>query len=125
MARPAIVHPRWLHERLIVWGRISIARQLGGLGYPSVCPMLQSGIPTQARAFEPFDVAPFDIDELQDAIDKLERKYQLAIVRAYRPDAIRRIEQELAAYSPSIRTWQSWVQTGADMIVMSMEREAA
>jgi hypothetical protein len=87
--------------------------------------MLQSGIPTQARAFEPFDVAPFDIDELQDAIDKLERKYQLAIVRAYRPDAIRRIEQELAAYSPSIRTWQSWVQTGADMIVMSMEREAA
>lgn len=110
---------------LFQWGIRSLKAESRGLGYPTICPMLREGIPVRASSFEPTGYCDADFRELQAAIDNLDRKYQLVLIRAYRPWQAQAVEVELSAYEVTERTWRNWLHDAALMICGSMSRVAA
>lgn len=102
------------------WGIRSLKMESGGLGYPRVCPMLKEGIPTQARSFEPTGIAPWEMDMLEKAIDQLEWKYKLVLMRSFRPWMARTVEQELEALGTVDRTWRRWLHEAAAILAQKM-----
>lgn len=108
MSKRLVIEPHWLHVLLMDWAFSSFPKG-GGLGYPSKCTYLAERIPVQARSFEPWELTRSDRDEVALAISELSPKHTLAITRAYKPWKIPSMEDAIAAYGVSDRTWQRWV----------------
>lgn len=113
MARRAVVQPRWLDSMLWRWGLQQLREQSKGLGYPSICTMLKDGIPATGNTVQPWEISPQDFKDLEAAFETLDRRYQLALTRCYRPWAAAEIEYLLREYEVNDRTWRRWVHDGA------------
>ena len=86
--------------------------------------MLAEGIPTRAESREPMGYSEDDFDDLQKAIDKLERKHHLVLVRCYRPWRAKEIEIELRMYEVAERTWLRWLHEAAARLVILMAKDS-
>jgi hypothetical protein len=107
MSKRATVKPDWLDAMLVGWGLHSIKQR----GWPSINPMLQSGIPSGARSVEPLGVSLDDYRELEQAIDALPLNHKCAITRAYKPWTAHAMEDEWPATSQ--QTWCNWLKAAA------------
>jgi hypothetical protein len=110
---------------LAQWGIWCMYRDLGGMGYPRICPMLKEGIPSTARSYEPTGVAPWELEVLDKEIAALEDKHRLVIMRCYRPGMIRAVEEHLTAMGTVERTWRRWLHEAAAILAGKVERKAA
>lgn len=97
MARRPDLQPEWLCSLLVNWGRHEFHSGSRMLGYPSICPMLKTGIPSQARSFEPTGYTMQDWSEVEAAIAELPQPQQLAVVRYCMPWRIQMIDQQWPA----------------------------
>jgi hypothetical protein len=110
---------------LVQWGTRSLREQSNALGYPRICVMLKDGIPTSTPYYEPNEISKADYDQLQASIERLERKHQLVLIRAYRPWRAKEMEDELSVYTVTSRTWLNWLHDAAALLLASMNRQAA
>ena len=94
MSREARLEPRWLVGLLSAWAVRSLAEQSRAVGWYSVCPMLQSGIPGKARSYEPTGYSAGDHKATAEAIDLLGLEHRMAIARHFKPWAKAAIEAE-------------------------------
>lgn len=118
MSKRATVQPAWLDSMLVKWGRTIP----GARGWYSVCPMIQSGIPTTAKVYETWEPGPQDFEDLCGAIDGLDHKYHCVIWRAYKPWTAAEMELELAIYTYCDRTLYNWLQAAAKILEVEMQR---
>lgn len=125
MARRATVEPRWLDSLLCKWGVRHLKEESGSLGYPRKSPMFRDRVAIAACSFEPTGVAPWELDQLDEEINKLDRHHILALVRCYRPWSALHIQAEMGAYQVSDRTWQRWLHDAAALLRAKMERKQA
>lgn len=123
MARRATIDPRWLDSLLSKWGVRHLKEESGALGYPGACPMFKGRVAVSARSMEPTGIAPWELDQLDAEIGKLDRNHALALIRHYRPWAELRIQAEMSAYQVSDRTWQRWLHDAAALLRVKMERK--
>lgn len=125
MSKRSTVEPRWLDTMLFRWGVNSLRRESNALGYPRICPMLAEGIPTRAESREPMGYSEDDYTDLQTAIDQLDRKHHLVLVRCYRPWRGKEIEAELRQnYQVGERTWLRWLHEAAARLVVLMRKDS-
>ena len=94
MSREARLEPRWLVSLLSAWAQRSLAEQTRAVGWYSICPMLQSGIPGKARSYEPTGYSEGDHKATAAAIDLLGMEHRMAIARHFKPWAKAAIEAE-------------------------------
>jgi hypothetical protein len=120
MSKRAAVKPEWLDAILLSWGR---ARVPGVLGFPSESFMFKERVPTPARSYEPTGFCAIDYSELEAAIQRLDRKHQLVLVRCYKPWTSLVIEDELRKYyTVGERTWCNWLHEAASLVSTDMLR---
>lgn len=125
MSKRATVNPRWLDGMLVQWGLYEVRRSMGSLGYPRICPMLRDGIPQPARSHEPIGITSHEHDTMTKIIGALDRKYQLVLIRAYKPWAAEECSHLLRhEFDCSERTWLRWLHDAAEIIVKQMARAA-
>lgn len=118
MAKRATVNPRWLDELLSIWGRTSDKHT----GWYGVNPMLKSGIPMPAVSQEPTGYCAMDFRQLESAIESLELRHKLVLVRCYKPWTARAVEDELKGYGMPQRVWVDWLHEAASLIESHMSR---
>ena len=94
MSREARLEPRWLVGLLAAWAGRSLAEQSRAVGWYSICPMLQSGIPGKARSYEPTGYSDGDHKATAAAIDLLSMEHKMAVARHFKPWAKAAIEAE-------------------------------
>ena len=94
MSKAPQLEPRWLVGLLNAWALRSLAEQSRAVGWYSICPMLQSGIPGNARSYEPTGYSDGDHKETAAAINLLELQQRMAIARYFKPWAKAQIEAE-------------------------------
>ena len=94
MAKQIELEPRWLVSLLSSWAQRSLSEQTRAVGWYSICPMLQSGIPGKARSYEPTGYSDGDHKATAAAIDLLELEHRMAIARYFKPWARAAIEAE-------------------------------
>lgn len=94
MSRPAALEPRWLVGLLNAWAKRSLSEQTRGLGWHSICPMLQSGIPGKARSYEPTGYGDADHQAAHDAVNRLPLEQRMAVARYFKPWAKAAIDAE-------------------------------
>lgn len=94
MSRPAALEPRWLVGLLNAWAKRSMSEQTRGLGWHSICPMLQSGIPGRARSYEPTGYSDADHVATLHAVNLLPMEQRMAVARYFKPWAKASIEAE-------------------------------
>lgn len=124
MSKRSTVQPKWLDSMLVRWGIASLQRESNTLGFYKINPMLKSGIPTTAPVYEPFELTPADFEQLQRAINGLETKYHLIIIRAYKPWQAPAVEIELERFNVTQRTWERWLHDAAARIEAAMCKTA-
>jgi hypothetical protein len=123
MARKATVQPVWLDALLIAWG---MSRVRAALGFPSESFMFKERIPSPARSYEPTGFCATDYRELEAAIERLEEKHQLVLIRCYKPWAARDVEAMLGErYDVGDRTWRNWLHDAAALLAADMGRQQA
>lgn len=108
---------------LVRWGTAGPYNAL--LGYYRVNPMLRSGIPTTSEVQDPFEVSPQEMERLDKAIQELEERYKLVIIRAYMPWKAKSVEGILSSMGTCDRTWRRWLHEAAAGLASKMQREAA
>jgi hypothetical protein len=79
-----------------------LAEQSRGVGWYKICPMLQSGIPSNARSYEPTGYSNGDHAATLHAINLLEIEQRMAVARHFKPWAKAAIEAE---FDMSNDTW--------------------
>ena len=94
MSRPVQLEPRWLVSLLAAWAQRSLSEQTRAVGWYSICPMLQSGIPGSARSYEPTGYSDGDHKATAAAIDLLTIEHRMAVARHFKPWAKAAIEAE-------------------------------
>lgn len=120
MARRSTVKPDWLDDMLVIWGLRDVR---SALGFPPISPMFRQRVGTPARSYEPTGYSDVDFDQLQTALDRLETKHKLVIMRCFKPWTARAVEDELRRlYDVSERTWVNWLHEGAGLLAADMER---
>lgn len=102
MSRPPALEPRWLVGLLNAWAKRSLSEQTRGLGWHTICPMLQSGIPGKARSYEPTGYSDADHVATLNAVNLLPIEQRMAVARYFKPWAKAAIEAE---YRFSDDTW--------------------
>ena len=102
MARKPLLEPAWLVSLLHAWAAHSHHESSMALGWYSMCPMLQSGIPGRARSYEPTGFSQQDYTDLFVAIQELELVNRMAVGRYFKPWAKDAIDAEFTA---SDDTW--------------------
>jgi hypothetical protein len=95
MARKPELEPRWLVGLLNSWAIRSLHAQTRGLGYYTINPMLKSGIPGQARSYEPTGYSDVDYLDAENAIQALDMMRRLAVMRYFKPWAKANIDTEV------------------------------
>lgn len=121
MSRRATVQPPWLDAMLLSWGRIKVK---DALGYPTESIMFKERIPAQTRSYEPTGYSAVDYKELESAIERLDPKFQLVIIRCFKPWTAVAVEHELRSrYAVGDRTWRNWLHEGAAMLAADMQRQ--
>ena len=116
MSRRARVKADWLDSMLLRWA----SHDHRTAGYPSICPMLQSGIPSGKRSSEPTGVTSEDWTDLDAAINGLEPWLQAAIIRSYRQWTAKTIDSlwpDLAAWQ-----WSRWLEKAGEQLAEKMAR---
>jgi hypothetical protein len=94
MAKQIELEPRWLVSLLSSWAKRSLSEQTRAVGWYSICPMLQSGIPGKARSYEPTGYSEGDHKATADAINLLDLEHRMAVARHFKPWAKAAIEAE-------------------------------
>jgi hypothetical protein len=109
------------------WGQSCVRRESKMIGWYTICPMLKEGIPQQARSYEPTGVAPWEHDQLEAAIARLEEKHALILIRAYRPWQAREVESILIEKhgERSLRSWQRWLHEAVSKLLVAMDEGLA
>lgn len=77
------------------------------MGWYSICPMLQSGIPGRARSYEPTGYSGSDHQATLAAINNLPINERMAVARQFKPWARAQIEAE---FRVSDDTWRRRLQ---------------
>lgn len=122
MSKRATVKPEWLDAMLVAWGMAGVRQ---ALGFAAISPMFRERIPTPARSYEPTGFCGQDWRDLEAAIEALDDKHQLVLIRAYKPWAARDVESILAErYQVGERTWRNWLHEAADQLSASMTRKS-
>lgn len=120
MSKRATVEPAWLDAMLVAWGRIKVQQ---ALGYPTESFMFKERVPMQAASHEPIGYCAIDFKELEAAIERLDEKYQLVVIRCYKPWTAVAIEAELRErFDVTERTWRNWLHDAAALILADMRR---
>ena len=113
MSRQAQLEPRWVVSLLGAWAQRSLAEQSRAVGWYSICPMLQSGIPGRARSYEPTGYSDGDHKATSAAIDLLPIEHRMAVARHFKPWAKAAIEAE---FSFSNDTWMRRLRGALSML---------
>lgn len=113
MARKPQLEPAWLVSLLNAWAIRSQHETSRALGWYSICPMLQSGIPGRARSYEPTGFSQDDYSALLVALQELELVNRMAIGRYFKPWARDAIDAEFTA---SDDTWLRRLRAGLDQL---------
>lgn len=121
MPRQPDLQPLWLVSLLVNWGRHVRRRELGGLGYYSVNPMLKDGIATPARSYDPTGYTDGDWRSVDQTILKLQPVHQVAIIRYVMPEKAVAIQAEWGYSSDS---WLRHLRSAFVLFQGHWEREA-
>lgn len=117
MGKRAQLEPAWLVGLLNAWARRSLAEQTRGIGWHTICPMLQSGIPGRARSYEPTGYCADDHQRTLTAINALPMRQRLAVARYFKPWAKLSIEAE---HHWSDDTWMRELRTAMDALAREL-----
>lgn len=118
MSRRARVKSDWLDSMLCRWA----THEHRASGYPAICPMLQSGIPSGKRSSEPTGVTAEDWRDLDGAINSLEPWLQAAVIRSYRQWT----QKQIDALWPDLAAWQwsRWLEKAGEELESKMKQVA-
>lgn len=122
MARKPLLEPAWLVSLLNSWAARSHHESSRALGWYSMCPMLQSGIPGRARSYEPTGFSQQDYTDLHVALQELELVNRMAIGRYFKPWARDSIDAEFHA---SDDTWLRRLRAGMGQLEVKLRMPVA
>jgi len=105
-----LIEPHWLDRMLCNWGDADARRAAAGLGYPSECPTFRERTGSPAQSLEPTGLDRTDYSDLQQCIDALPTKLNLAIVRHYKPHLVRDLSVYFGCYVYSDVHWRRLVK---------------
>ena len=122
MARKPLLEPAWLVSLLNAWAKRSHHESSRALGWYSICPMLQSGIPGKARSYEPTGFSEQDYTDLHVALQDLELVNRMAVGRYFKPWAKAAIDAEFRA---SDDTWLRRLRAGMAQLEVKLRMPVA
>lgn len=121
MSRRPTVEPRWLDSMLFAWGRIKHE----SVGWYRINPMLKSGIPSSTPSFDPWDITPREIDQLDEEIAKLPKRLKDCILMCYKPWRACQLSAFLEEHKISQRTQQRWLHEAVAVLEKAMAARLA
>lgn len=127
MPRKPELHPAWLVGLLHQWASRRRAEESRSIGWYSINPMLKEGIPVRAESYEPTGYSGHDFTQLTNAMQLIDKRYLVAVVRYVRPERARGLDAE---YGYSTDTWLRYLKAGladldAKMQTLDKRRVAA
>ena len=118
MPRRPELHPAWLVGLLHQWASRRRAEESRSVGWYSVSPMLKEGIPVRAESYEPTGYSGYDFKNLESAMESIDSRYAIAVVRYVRPEKARGFDME---YGYSTDTWLRYLKAGLADLDIRME----
>jgi hypothetical protein len=118
MARKPELHPAWLVGLLHQWASRRRAEESRTVGWYSINPMLKEGIPVRAESYEPTGYSGHDFKNLEAAMQAIDSRYAIAVIRYVRPEKARGFDVE---YGYSADTWLRYLRAGLADLDTRME----